>query len=245
MQIGFIGLGHMGGPMAINLVKAGHNVKVFDLSAAAIASVVAAGGQAAVSAQNAVQGAEVVISMLPASQHVESLYLGREGQIGLLASMTKGTLVIDSSTIAAATSRKVAEAAKAKGVAFIDAPVSGGTGGAIAGTPTFMVGGDAEALGKNLGDDLAEGKATLPLIHAMSRAEQSVKQRLRQIIETGDASAMPEVLAAIKAADSMNYSLEKAHFHADAAKAALRSVPDGQWKQALIELADYSVARKS
>ena len=105
--------------------------------------------------------------------------------------------------------------------------------------------GDAEALGKNLGDDLAEGKATLPLIHAMSRAEQSVKQRLRQIIETGDASAMPEVLAAIKAADSMNYSLEKAHFHADAAKAALRSVPDGQWKQALIELADYSVARKS
>ena len=146
MQIGFIGLGNMGGPMAINLVKAGHNVKVFDLSAAAIASVVAAGGQAAVSAQNAVQGAEVVISMLPASQHVESLYLGREGQIGLLASMTKGTLVIDSSTIAAATSQKVAQAAQAAGIDFIDAPVSGGVGGAVAGTLTFMVGASATQL---------------------------------------------------------------------------------------------------
>ena len=146
MQIGFIGLGHMGGPMAINLVKAGHNVKVFDLSAAAIASVVAAGGQAAVSAQNAVQGAEVVISMLPASQHVESLYLGREGQIGLLASMTKATLVIDTSTIAAATSQKVAQAAQAAGIDFIDAPVSGGVGGAVAGTLTFMVGASATQL---------------------------------------------------------------------------------------------------
>jgi len=146
MQIAFIGLGNMGGPMAINLVKAGHSVKAFDLSQDAVAKVVAEGGQAAASAQDAVQGAEAIVTMLPASQHVESLYLGREGQIGLLASMTKGTLVIDSSTIAAATSQKVAKAADAAGIDFIDAPVSGGTGGAIAGTLTFMVGGTAAQL---------------------------------------------------------------------------------------------------
>ena len=105
--------------------------------------------------------------------------------------------------------------------------------------------GDAEALGKNLGDDLAEGKATLPLIHAMYHADESLKQRLRHIIENGDANAMPEVLAAIKAADSLTYSLEKAHFHADTAKAALADVPNSEWKQALFELADYSVARRN
>ena len=81
MQIGFIGLGHMGGPMAINLVKAGHNVKVFDLSAAAIASVVAAGGQAAVSAQNAVQGAEVVISMLPPASTLKACTWAAKGKL--------------------------------------------------------------------------------------------------------------------------------------------------------------------
>ena len=103
--------------------------------------------------------------------------------------------------------------------------------------------GDANALGKNLGDDLAEGKATLPLIHAMSLADELVKQRLRNIIEVGDATAMPEVLAAIKAADSLTYSIDKAHQHAQAAKSALAEVPDGAWKQALLELADYSVSR--
>jgi len=160
MQIGFIGLGNMGGPMAINLAKAGHSVKAFDLSQEAIAKVVAAGGQAASSAQDAVQGAEAIVTMLPASQHVEGLFLGRDGQNGLLASIAKGALVIDSSTIAAATSQKVAQAAQAAGIAFIDAPVSGGTGGAIAGTLTFMVGGSEadlerarpllEKMGKNI-----------------------------------------------------------------------------------------------
>ena len=160
MQIAFIGLGNMGAPMAINLVKAGHSVKVFDLSADALARVKTEGGHTASSAQDAVQGAEVVISMLPASQHVESLYLGKDGAPGLLASMAQGALIIDSSTIAAATSQKVAQAAAAAGMGFIDAPVSGGTGGAIAGTLTFMVGGsDAdlerarpllEKMGKNI-----------------------------------------------------------------------------------------------
>ena len=143
MQIAFIGLGNMGGPMAINLHKAGHSVRAFDLSQPACDKVAEAGVAVAATAHVAVQGAEVVVTMLPASQHVEGLFLGA-GQ--LLAQLPKGTLVIDSSTIAAATSSKVAEAAQAQGVDFIDAPVSGGTGGAIAGTLTFMVGAEAAAL---------------------------------------------------------------------------------------------------
>ena len=144
--IAFIGLGNMGAPMAINLAKAGHDVHAFDLSREAIAKVVAEGGTAAVSAQDAVEGAKVVITMLPASPHVEALFLGKDGAPGLLTHIAPGTLVIDSSTIAAASSQKVAKAADAAGIDFMDAPVSGGTGGAIAGTLTFMVGGTASQL---------------------------------------------------------------------------------------------------
>jgi 3-hydroxyisobutyrate dehydrogenase len=143
MKIAFIGLGNMGGPMALNLRKAGHDVSGFDLSDAARTKFAADGLSIAASAAATLDGAEVVISMLPASQHVESLYLGDDG---LLARIAPGTLVIDSSTIAAASSRKVAEAAARRGIAVIDAPVSGGTGGAIAGTLTFMVGGSAADL---------------------------------------------------------------------------------------------------
>ncbi|MDM4771845.1 3-hydroxyisobutyrate dehydrogenase [Solimonas sp. SE-A11] len=142
-QIAFIGLGNMGGPMALNLIKAGHALRVFDLSPTALEAARAAGATVATSPAEAVQGAETVISMLPASQHVESLYLGTDGLIGKIAA---GTLVIDCSTIAPASSRKVAEAAQARGIVFIDAPVSGGTAGAAAGTLTFIVGGAAEAL---------------------------------------------------------------------------------------------------
>lgn len=141
MQIAFIGLGNMGGPMALNLQKAGHQVRAFDLSKPACDKLAADGLTIAPDATAAVQGAEVVVSMLPASQHVEALFLGRDGQAGLLQVIAKGALIIDSSTIAAATSQKVAKAADAAGIAFMDAPVSGGTGGAIAGTLTFMVGG--------------------------------------------------------------------------------------------------------
>jgi 3-hydroxyisobutyrate dehydrogenase len=146
MKIAFIGLGNMGGPMALNLLKAGHTLSAFDLSAEACKKFGADGLSIAKSAAESVASAEVVISMLPASPHVEGLYLGAAGQPGLLDSIRAGTLVIDSSTIAAATSRKVAEAAAAKGIAMIDAPVSGGTGGAVAGTLTFMVGGEAKDL---------------------------------------------------------------------------------------------------
>jgi 3-hydroxyisobutyrate dehydrogenase len=143
MKIAFIGLGNMGGPMALNLQKAGHDVQAFDLYKAACDKVAAQGVSVAASAAEAVRGAQAVVSMLPASQHVESLYLGDGGLLGQLAA---GTLVIDCSTIAAASAQKVAQAAAALGLPCIDAPVSGGTGGAIAGTLTFMVGGDADAL---------------------------------------------------------------------------------------------------
>ena len=146
MKIAFIGLGNMGGPMALNLLKAGHTLSAFDLSADACQKFAGEGLPIAKSAADSVADAEVVISMLPASAHVEGLFLGGAGKPGLLESIQPGALVIDSSTIAAATSRKVAEAAAAKGIAMIDAPVSGGTGGAIAGTLTFMVGGETKDL---------------------------------------------------------------------------------------------------
>ena len=142
-HIAFIGLGNMGGPMAANLVKAGHTVHVFDLNGTTVTAAVQAGAQAAADAKAAVANAEVVISMLPASRHVESLYLG-EG--GLLAAIAPGALVIDSSTIAPASAQKVAQAAADRGLQMIDAPVSGGTAGAQAGTLTFIVGGSSQAL---------------------------------------------------------------------------------------------------
>ncbi|KQM75447.1 3-hydroxyisobutyrate dehydrogenase [Xylophilus sp. Leaf220] len=143
MDIAFIGLGNMGGPMALNLHKAGHDVRAFDLSAAACDRLRADGVPVAALAAEAAAGAEVVVSMLPASAHVESLYLG---DAGLLAQLAAGTLLVDCSTISAATARAVAAAATARGIDCLDAPVSGGTGGAIAGTLTFMVGGPAAAL---------------------------------------------------------------------------------------------------
>jgi len=142
-RIAFIGLGNMGGPMAANLAKAGHAVRVFDLVPAAVQAAVDAGATAARSALDTLTGAEIVISMLPASRHVEGVYLGDDG---LLADIPGGALVIDCSTIAPATARKVAEAAAARGLQMLDAPVSGGTAGAQAGTLTFIVGGEAEAL---------------------------------------------------------------------------------------------------
>jgi len=143
MNIAFIGLGNMGLPMSANLLRAGHTVTGYDLVAARVAEFVAAGGKPAQSAAQAVHGAQLVITMLPASQHVRDIYLG-DG--GLLSQVDAQALLIDCSTIAPQAAREVAEAASAKGFAMIDAPVSGGTGGAVAGTLTFMVGGAAEHL---------------------------------------------------------------------------------------------------
>lgn len=139
-KIGFIGLGNMGGPMATNLIKAGHEVAVFDLSEDAMATLKAAGATPAASAMEVVQDKDFVISMLPASKHVTSLY---HGDTGIAKHIPSSALVIDSSTIDAQTARDLAVALNQHGVRFIDAPVSGGTAGAKAGTLTFICGGDA------------------------------------------------------------------------------------------------------
>lgn len=144
-RIGFIGLGNMGGPMAANLVRAGHGVTGFDLSPMALGALHAAGGMVAATAGEAAKGAEVVITMLPAGQHVRAVLTGLDG---VLAHLPPGTLVIDCSTIDVETARAVADAAAAQGCAMLDAPVSGGTTGASAGTLTFMVGGEADAFAR-------------------------------------------------------------------------------------------------
>ncbi|WP_166268928.1 3-hydroxyisobutyrate dehydrogenase [Marinobacter caseinilyticus] len=140
-NIAFIGLGNMGGPMASNLIRTGHSLTVFDLSEAAVNTLVSEGAKSAATVQEAAQNADCVITMLPAGQHVETVYLGENG---LLADLSSDTLVIDSSTIAPETARKVAEAATERQITFMDAPVSGGVGGAKAGTLTFICGGEAE-----------------------------------------------------------------------------------------------------
>lgn len=145
MRIGFIGLGNMGGPMAANLVKAGHDVAVFDMASAAVEKAVAAGAHAKPSASDAARDRDAVVTMLPAGQHVRQVYLGDNG---ILKQAKAGTLLIDSSTIDVLTARDVHAAAKIAGVEFLDAPVSGGVGGAAAGTLTFMVGGDEAAFGR-------------------------------------------------------------------------------------------------
>ena len=144
-SIGFIGLGNMGAPMARNLVKAGHALTVFDLSKQAVAALAAAGAAKAATAADAARDAEIVVTMLPAGEHVRAVYLG-EG--GLLAAAKPGTLFIDSSTIDVPTAREVIAAAEAAGHAMLDAPVSGGVGGAEAGTLTFMVGGKEDAFAR-------------------------------------------------------------------------------------------------
>jgi 3-hydroxyisobutyrate dehydrogenase len=143
--IGFIGLGNMGLPMAKNLLKAGHAVQGFDVSRPQAEALAAAGGKAAASVKAAASGAGVVITMLPAGAQVREVYLGAEG---VLAAAGRDALLIDSSTIDVETARAVAAAAAARGLAMLDAPVSGGVGGATAGTLTFMVGGSDAAFAR-------------------------------------------------------------------------------------------------
>jgi 3-hydroxyisobutyrate dehydrogenase len=141
-KIGFIGLGNMGLPMAQNLVKAGHAVAGFDVNAASAGRLAEDGGARAASAADACKDAELVITMLPAGAHAHDVYLG-DG--GVLVAVAPGTLLIDSSTIDVETAREVAQAAAGKGLAMVDAPVSGGVAGAQAATLTFMVGGPDDA----------------------------------------------------------------------------------------------------
>jgi 3-hydroxyisobutyrate dehydrogenase len=141
--IGFIGLGNMGLPMAGNLVKAGHNVRGFDIVAANLHAAAQQGITAASSIEDAVAGADAVVTMLPAGKHVIEVYSG-----GMFAAASKGTLFIDSSTIDVASARQAHQIAADAGMLSLDAPVSGGVGGAQAGTLTFMAGGTEEAFAK-------------------------------------------------------------------------------------------------
>jgi len=154
--IGFIGLGNMGGPMAANLLKAGHRVRGFDLSPAAREAFVAAGGEAAASAAEAARGAEVIVTMLPAGEHVREVWLHQGGLIE--AVKAAGPLLIDCSTIDVASAREVSEAARQAGLDMLDAPVSGGTVGAANATLTFMVGGPEAAF-----------QRALPILQAMGK----------------------------------------------------------------------------
>lgn len=138
-QIAFIGLGNMGGPMAANLVKAGYRVTGFDLVPAALEAAKAAGVAIAASPAEAATSAEIVITMLPSGKHVLSVYEA------IVPAVAPGTLLIDSSTIDVDSARAAHALAESRGAKALDAPVSGGVGGASAGTLTFMVGGSTEA----------------------------------------------------------------------------------------------------
>lgn len=215
-NIGFIGLGNMGGPMASNLLKAGHSVRAFDLVDSALQAIANEGGEACDNALTAVDGVDVVISMLPASVHVENLYLGDKG---LLTAIAAGTLVIDCSTIAPASSRKVSEAAAANNIPMIDAPVSGGVGGAVGGTLTFIVGGESEAFdqAKPLLEDMGKN-----IFHAGAPGAGQVAKicnnMLLSVLMTGTAEALqlgvdngmdPSVLSEImRTSSGGNWALE-------------------------------------
>lgn len=215
-NVAFIGLGNMGLPMAQNLARNGFSVTGFDLSAGQMNRLAEAGGKRAESAVAAVADADVVISMLPASRHVKALYLGDDG---ILARARRGALLIDCSTIAPEAAREVAAAAAAQGYPMLDAPVSGGTGGAQAGTLTFMVGGD--------GRDLERARPLLEkmgknILHAgSSGAGQTVKvcnNMLLGILMIGTSEALrlgmangmdPKVLSEVMAKSSgRNWTLE-------------------------------------
>lgn len=143
--VGFVGLGNMGGPMARNLIQAGHSLKVFDLDSEKVNLVAQSGAQAVDSIADAVSGVEMVVTMVPEGRHVREVYLG-EG--GVLQSAAAGTLLIDSSTIDVATAQAAHAAAAEAGFEMIDAPVSGGTIGAEGATLTFMCGGAPETFAK-------------------------------------------------------------------------------------------------
>jgi 3-hydroxyisobutyrate dehydrogenase len=154
--VGFIGLGNMGGPMARNLLAAGHRLMVYDISAEAVAPLQASGATAANDIAGATHDADLVITMLPAGEPVRDVYLDPNG---VIASASPGTTLIDCSTIDVATAREVTVAASAAGLDILDAPVSGGVAGAEAATLTFMVGGEERAFA-----------AAEPILRAMGKA---------------------------------------------------------------------------
>jgi 3-hydroxyisobutyrate dehydrogenase len=145
LSTGFIGVGNMGNPMAFNVLKAGFAMTVFDVNARAMENLIQAGARKAGSASETVDGADIVLTSLPASPDVEAVYLDRGG---LVERARPGTILIDLSSVLPSTPRKIEPRAKARGVHFLEAPVSGGVTGARAATLAIMVGGDAEPLSR-------------------------------------------------------------------------------------------------
>lgn len=164
-RIAFIGLGNMGEPMAQNLINAKFELQVFDLVEELAHPLVDAGAKLCKSIEEVVTNADVVVTMLPAGEHVRNVYLGSDNTAGLLSYVASGTLLIDSSTIDPDSARVVGIAAQQQGLEFVDAPVSGGVAGAKAGTLTFIVGGSDSAF---------------------SRAEQVLKHMGKNIFHAGD-----------------------------------------------------------
>ena len=216
--IAFLGLGNMGGPMAKNLLAAGHSLTVFDLVEAACAAVAAEGASIAASAAEAAESADVIISMLPAGKHVAGTFLGEDG---LLSKVPSDTLILDASTIDAATAREVGEAAAELGIDFMDTPVSGGVAAAAGGTLAFMCGGSAGAFDR--AKPILEGMGSAEKIfHAGPAGAGQVAKAANNMllavhmIGTAEALAMgeahgldPAVLSDImKASSGNNWSLQ-------------------------------------
>ena len=176
-NIAFLGLGKMGGPMAANLVKAGHKVAGYDLIEAQKEAAAATGVAIRRSAREAVAGAEIVITMLPAGRHVVGAWAD------IIPSVAKGALVIDCSTIDVESAKKAHEAGAAAGLLTLDAPVSGGVGGATAGTLTFMCGGSGEAFARAKPTLEAMGKR---IVHCGRGGRRAGGESLQQHDPWGD-----------------------------------------------------------
>ncbi len=197
-RIGFIGLGNMGGGMAANLAKKGHDVRAFDLSAEALEKAKAAGCLPVESAAAACDGAEAVVTMLPAGTHVESVYI--DSVFGIAP---PSAILMDCSTIDVATAKRVGEAALAKGLTMVDAPVSGGIAAANAGTLTFMVGGSAEAFDRAEPFLTDMGKA---VIHAGSSGAGQAAKICNNMLLGAEMIATCEAFAL---ADKLGLDLQK------------------------------------
>ena len=190
-QIGFIGLGLMGKPMALNLRKKGYDVVVHNRSRPAVEALVAAGARQAGSAAEVARSAKIIITMLPDGPDVEKVLEGKEGVFG---AMQQGTVIVDSSTIAPAIARKLAGRAKELGSALLDAPVSGGEIGAIDGTLTFMVGGEAAAL-ESVREILGAMGKPERIVHVGESGAGQICKVCNQIVLGGTMSVVAEAIA--------------------------------------------------
>jgi 2-hydroxy-3-oxopropionate reductase len=191
-EIGFVGLGIMGKPMARNLMKAGYSLTVYDIVGTAVEEIVTDGAKPASSAKEVAQKAPIVITMVPDSADSEAAILGPGG---VLEGARRGSVVIDMSSIAPATSQKIGPACEAKGVDFLDAPVSGGEPGAIAGTLAIMVGGKKQVFDKHVELLSAMGKS---IVLCGPYGAGNTTKLANQIIVAANIAALAEALVLAK-----------------------------------------------